>query len=92
MHSHDADEVSSESDSESEANDARNVEVPSGYDHTWLVDFTELAGPANLPEGLSEVDYFFIFFTDELFDFIVMETNRFAEEVRRSNPNLNKVN
>ena len=71
--------VSSESDSESDRD--RDEHVPHAYDHDWLNDFASLAGPRNIPDDISEVGLFQLYFSDDLIDMIVTETNRYAVQM-----------
>ena len=50
----------SDSDSDVSISSVSSVEsdgeVPDGYDHAWLQDFTEISGPKNVPGNISQVD------------------------------------
>ena len=76
---------------ESESNDSRDGNVSDGYDHEWLRDFQRTAGPTNVPDGLTEVGYFQFFFTDEVIDLFVQETNRYATQMARDKPTSPRV-
>ena len=76
----------SDSDSDVSISSVSSVEsdgeVPDGYDHAWLQDFTEISGPKNVPGNISQVDLFQKFISDAVIDSFVTETNRYAEQVR----------
>ena len=55
-----------------------------GYDYDWLQSLDSICGPVNIPEDFSEGDYFRLFFTDEVFNLFVAETNRYASSIAES--------
>ena len=85
------DSFEQDSDSEHETSGDSENKIPDAYSHPWLIEFSEVAGPVNLPESMSQVDYFFLFFTDEVIDLLVNETNRYAEQVRKNTPTAHRV-
>ena len=44
----------------------------------WLVDFEEDVGPRYVPDDISELGCFELFFTDDVFSLLVTETNKYA--------------
>ena len=69
----------SDSDQETET-------VPSGYDHTWLMDNNpNESGPKHLSETPTELDIMRLFLGDEFLDPLATETNRYAEQYLQSN-------
>ena len=56
--------------------------VPDGYSHEWLIDFADLAGPSHVDQSITQSDLFRLFITNETFDLLVVETNRYAEQVK----------
>ena len=70
-----------DSESENEERVDRN-RVPSGYSHEWLMHFSEQVGAANIPDEFTEVDLFRLFITDDIINLLVVETNRYAEQVK----------
>lgn len=70
-------ETESNMDSDTEANEQRNV--PSGYDHPWLKNFFRpgYIGALNIPEDFSEYEIMSLFLTSDLIDICVEETNRY---------------
>ena len=44
-----------------------------------------------MPDGLTEVEYFQSFFTDEVIDLFVQETNRYATQMARDKPTSPRV-
>ena len=53
--------ASVEHDSETNV-DEENIEIPDGYSHTWLLEFSEMASPSNTPVDLSHARHFFSVF------------------------------
>lgn len=78
-------ETESNMDSDTEANEQRNV--PSGYDHPWLKNFFRpgYIGALNIPEDFSEYEIISLFLTSDLIDICVEETNRYANNYIASN-------
>lgn len=78
-------ETESNMDSDTEANEQRNV--PSGYDHPWLKNFFRpgYIGALNIPEDFSEYEIMSLFLTSDLIDICVEETNRYANNYIASN-------
>ncbi|CAG5135619.1 unnamed protein product [Candidula unifasciata] len=75
--------VSSVSDCSDEEDDVViSGRAPSGYNHSWLRDFSEVVGPIGLPDNISEVDMFRLFITDDVLNMLVTETNRYQGQVR----------
>lgn len=79
-----ASDVSSVSDSSSDEEDeaVSSDRAPSGYSHPWLRDFAEVVGPVGVDANISEVGMFRLFFTDDILNMLVTETNRYHEQVK----------
>ncbi|CAG5123299.1 unnamed protein product [Candidula unifasciata] len=67
--------VSSVSDFSDEEDEVVSGRAPSGYNHSWLRDFSEVVGLIGLPDNISEVDMFRLFITDDILKMLVTETN-----------------
>ena len=71
------------SDSDSEGGDAVQEPLPpafpTGYDHEWLGDFIEESGPIGVDDDATAGQLFDLFFSEEVLDMLVTETNRYAD-------------
>ena len=74
--------IEEESESECEINIEGSLKVPNGNSHEWLVDFIESGGPKIVHEDIPEVVLFSLFSCDEVIQLFVVETNRYAEQVK----------
>ena len=59
-----------------------------GYKQPWLKDYHATPGPMNIPDGATELTIWKLFFTDEVIQLLVDETNRYAQQYIDSHPNL----
>ena len=57
-----------------------SANLSSASDHQWLKDFTEKAGPLLHSKDSTPTDIFSHFFSADLTDILVRETNRYATE------------
>eukprot|EP00745_Piridium_sociabile_P031518 TRINITY_DN5224_c0_g2_i5.p1 TRINITY_DN5224_c0_g2~~TRINITY_DN5224_c0_g2_i5.p1 ORF type:complete len:180 (+),score=19.17 TRINITY_DN5224_c0_g2_i5:114-653(+) len=72
---------SESSESSSDSDDDGN-EVPTGYDHTWLIEYAQLCGPKHVHDGMSETELFQLLISDDVLEVFVTETNRYAEQLK----------
>ena len=62
-------------------------EIEGDFIPNWLQDYTLQAGPQHLPEDTTTpLHYFSLFFSEEIIDMLVTETNRYAIQYLNSNP------
>ena len=59
------------------------------YEHPWLMEFDRSnVGPQHVDEDLTEIELFSLFFSDDLYEHFVNETNRYANNYLQNHPNL----
>ena len=78
----------SENSGEDNINDPQWQEVEEGWRPNWLPEYNLRAGVSpNFPQNVrNAVDYFGLFYDDEVLDLIVEETNRYATQFFESHP------
>jgi hypothetical protein len=74
-------EVSVDDSSDEEDEDVTIDPAQGAYDCEWLKDFDEESGPKNVPNTASEYEIFAHFFTDEVVNLLVTETNEYYRQV-----------
>ena len=81
------------SDSDSYTSSETSVRVPDGYCHGWLIDISEMVGPADVPDGLQEADYVSLVFTEDAVEMLAQQTigNGHAEQVRTKTPDCKRT-